>query len=258
MLRLENVSAGYGGVDVIHNISLDIVPGQNLSIIGANGCGKSTLLKVMAGLLPYKGRITLAGRPLSHIKRRRIASQVAMLSQLSPLSFSYSVYDTVMMGRYVHGKGGFLAAPSARDKDMVLECLKSVDMLDARDRDITKLSGGQLQRVFLARTLAQDPQIILLDEPTNHLDLKHQVEILDYLNAWAAKGNRAIVGVLHDINHAMRLSKYVLAMKDGKVAGLGENIVTGELLQAVFDVDVVGYMRQTLALWDGVETTTPQ
>ena len=253
MLKFENVSAGYGGVDVIHNISFDIVSGQNLSVIGANGCGKSTLLKVMAGLLPYKGSITLKGQPLSRMKRKEISAHIAMLSQLSPPAFPYSVYDTVMMGRYVHGKGGLLGTPAAGDKEMVLQCLQSVDMLGQRDRDITKLSGGQLQRVFLARTLAQDPQIILLDEPTNHLDLKHQIELLDYLNAWAAKKNRAIVGVLHDINHAMRLSDHVLAMGDGKVIGLGKHIISGDLLQQVYGVDVAGYMRQTLAQWGQVK-----
>ena len=253
MLKLENVSAGYDGVDVIHNISLEIVPGQNLSIIGANGCGKSTLLKVMAGLLPYKGKITLDGKHLSFMKRKAISAKVAMLSQISPLYLSYSVYDTVMMGRYVHEKSGLLGGTSAEDKEMVMHCLKSVDMLDEKDRDITTLSGGQLQRVFLARTLAQDPQIILLDEPTNHLDLKYQMELLDYLIAWAKENNRSIVGVLHDINHAMRLSEYVLAMKDGKIAGLGRDIITGALLERVYDVDVVGYMRQTLASWNDVE-----
>ncbi|MCL2287355.1 MAG: ABC transporter ATP-binding protein [Firmicutes bacterium] len=253
MLTLKNVNAGYGGGDIIKNISLEIAPGQNLSIIGANGCGKSTLLKVMAGLLPYKGEIILDGKPLKYMKRKEISAKIAMLSQITALYFSYSVYDTVMMGRYVHEKNGLLSATSRHDKEMVLHCLKTVNMLDEKDRDITKLSGGQLQRVFLARTLAQDPQIILLDEPTNHLDLKYQVELLDYLIVWAKENNRSIVGVLHDINHAMRLSEYVLAMRNGEIAKYGKGIITGELLKNVYDVDVVGYMRQTLASWNNVE-----
>lgn len=252
MLKLKNVSAGYGAEDVIENISFEILPGQNLSVIGANGSGKSTLLKVMAGLLPYKGEITLDGKRLNMLKRKEISSKIAMLSQIAPLYFSYSVYDTVMMGRYVHEKSGLLGATSKEDKEMVNRCLKSVDMLDEKDRDITKLSGGQLQRVFLARTLAQDPAIILLDEPTNHLDLKYQIELLDYLNAWAKENNRSIVGVLHDINHAMRLSDYVLAMRRGKIANYGKNIITSELLKNIYDVDVVSYMRQTLANWNDV------
>jgi len=250
MLKLSNVSAGYGGADVIHNLSLEIPAGQNLSIIGPNGCGKSTLLKVIAGVLPYKGEISLDGKSLKNMKRRQISAKVAMLGQISPLYFSYSVYDTVMMGRYVHTKGSLLGGVSKRDKEIVENCLKSVDMLSEKDRDITELSGGQLQRVFLARTLAQDPSTILLDEPTNHLDLKYQIELLDYLKTWAVQNGRSIVGVLHDINHAMRLSEYVLAMKHGKTAAHGKGIVTGELLQAVYEVDVVGYMRGMLKVWE--------
>jgi len=249
VLVLKNVSAGYGGIDVIHNISLEIVLGQNLSIIGPNGCGKSTLLKVMAGLLPYKGEILLNGQHVNRLKRKQISVKIAMLSQIAPMYFSYSVYDTVMMGRYVHG-GGFFGAPSKKDKEVVESCLKSVDMFDVKEKDITKLSGGQLQRVYLARTLAQDPSVILLDEPTNHLDLKYQIELLDYLSRWATEGNRAIVGVLHDINHAMGLSEYVLAMKKGKIMAYGKNIITGALLKDIYDVDVARYMRQLLEAWE--------
>jgi len=250
MLKLCNVTAGYNGSDVIHNISLEITPGQNLSIIGANGSGKSTLLKVMAGLLPYKGEITLDGKPLNRTPRSQVSARIAMLSQMPSLYFSYSVYDTVMMGRYVHSN--LLGTASAADKEAVLACLRSVDMLAERDRDITKLSGGQLQRVFLARTLAQDPQIILLDEPTNHLDLKYQIELLTYLTNWAAKENRSIVGVLHDINHATRLSRHTLAMQDGRVAAYGEDIVTGSLLSQLYGIDVAGYMRDSFAWWEDI------
>jgi len=249
MLTLKNVHAGYGTGDVINGISFTIHPGENLSIIGPNGCGKSTLLKVMAGLLPYRGEITLYGKPLHKISRRMISTKIAMLSQMPPLYFSYSVYDTVMMGRYVHSKSRWLGSPSETDKKIVEEALKAVNLLSEKDKDITKLSGGQQQRVFLARTIAQQPEIILLDEPTNHLDLKHQIELIHYLKAWAKEGNRAIVGVLHDINQALNLSQTVLIMQDGKAAAHGKNIVTKELLKEVYEIDVAGYMRQSLKIW---------
>jgi len=253
MLKLHNVSAGYGGIDVIHNISLEVTPGQNLSIIGANGSGKSTLLKAMAGLLPYKGEITLNGTSLRKLKRNNIATQIAMLSQISHMYFSYSVYDTVMMGCYAHTKKSLLGTPTSKDIAIVTQCLQTVDMLEAKDHDITKLSGGQLQRVFLARTLAQDPSIILLDEPTNHLDLKYQIELLDYLKTWAVENNRAIVGVLHDINHAMRLSSNVVAMKNGRVVAQGNDIINRRLLQKIYATDVAKHMKQTLEIWENIE-----
>jgi len=248
MLNLKNVCAGYGDKDVIKNISLDIQLGQNLSIIGPNGCGKSTLLKVMVGLLHYKGDVLLDGKYLNRMKRGEISAKVAMLSQMSPIYFSYSVYDAVMMGRYVHGKS-FLGGISVTDKEMILKCLKIVDMLDEKDRDITKLSGGQLQRVFLARTLAQDPDIILLDEPTNHLDLKYQIELIDYLKTWARENNRAIVGVLHDLNQAIRLSEDVLVMRGGEIVAHGSDILTADLLEDVYEIDVAGYMKNVLSHW---------
>jgi iron complex transport system ATP-binding protein len=120
-------------------------------------------------------------------------------------------------------------------------------MLTARDRDISRLSGGQLQRVFLARTLAQEPEIILLDEPTNHLDLKYQIELIDYLKTH--EKSRAIVGVLHDINQAMRLSEDFLVLKNGRELAQGRGILTDELLAAAYEIDVAEYMRQTLSKW---------
>jgi len=249
MLKLKNVCAGYGGADVIHNISLD-VPG-NLAIVGPNGCGKTTLLKTIAGILPSRGDITIGGKPFSGMKRREISLNIAMLSQQPNIYFAYSVYDTVMMGRYLHIRGRLSDSPNKQDKEVVEQALAAVGMSAEADRDITKLSGGQLQRVFLARALAQQPRVILLDEPTNHLDLKCQIETIEYLKAWAAEGNRAVVGVLHDVNLAMRLSDRLVVMKDGKIfcdGNTGDAVADG-VLNRVYGMDVNEYMRESLGRW---------
>ena len=244
MLSLKNVSAGYGAGDVLKDITLEITPGQKLSIIGPNGCGKSTLLRVMAGLLPYTGEISLNGKTLKKMPRNQVAAKIAMLSQMSPISFSYTAYDTVMMGRYARNKT-MLGIPTPEDKQITEDCLKTVDMFSERDKDITKLSGGQLQRVFLARTLAQEPEIILLDEPTNHLDLKYQIELIDYLQ----ETRRAVVGVLHDINQAMRLSRDFLVLKNGSILARGRDVPTDELLYDAYGIDVADYMRESFRKW---------
>jgi len=252
MLTLTGVSLGYGNGDVVKDVSFTVNKGENLAVIGPNGCGKTTLLKAIAGILPFRGEVTLDGRSTRLMKHREIAANIAMLSQLTGIYFSYSVFDTVMMGRYLHIKDKLLGIPSDSDKALVRQCLEAVDMWEDKDREITKLSGGQLQRVFLARTLAQEPEIILLDEPTNHLDLKYQVELIEYLRDWVTQGRRAVVGVMHDINLAARLGDTLLVMKDGRVQAHGDahELMTGPLLRDTYGIDVAGYMRESLKVWN--------
>jgi iron complex transport system ATP-binding protein len=253
MLKLADVCAGYGGVDVIHNISFEVANGESLAIVGPNGCGKSTLLKAICGLLEYRGKIEIDGTSVAAMRPRTRAAKVAMLGQISPVYFAYSVYDTVMMGRYLHMEGLF-GAPSRLDRAVVENCLTTVHLWDVRDKSISSLSGGQLQRVFLARTLAQDPQIVLLDEPTNHLDLKFQLELIDYLKSWSHSQNRSIIGVLHDINLAMRLSDNVMLMKQGKIATMGNirEAFSAAALEDVYEMDVAAAMRETYHIWQNL------
>ncbi|MCL1793322.1 MAG: ABC transporter ATP-binding protein [Oscillospiraceae bacterium] len=254
MLSLNNVSAGYNGTDVIKNISLNVKSNENLSIIGPNGCGKTTLLKVVANILPFRGEVEIGGTSVKKMKQKEISLKIAMLSQSSGVYFSYSVFDTVMMGRYLHIKNRLLGLPSKEDKACVMRCLEAVNLAEDKDREITRLSGGQLQRVFLARTLAQEPEIILLDEPTNHLDLKYQIELIEYLKLWASEGSRAVVGVLHDINLAMLLGDNIMLMKNGEIQAFGKTgeVVTDGLLESVYEIDVGQYMRKSLKRWENI------
>ena len=249
MLTLNNVSAGYGGVDVIRNISMKV--SGNISIVGPNGCGKTTLLKAIANILPSKGSIQIMGKKFNEMKRREISLSIAMLSQQPSIYFAFSVFDTVMMGRYLHIRGRLSDNPTKEDKNIVTRALEAVNLLAEKDKDITKLSGGQLQRVFLARALAQEPRIILLDEPTNHLDLKCQVEIIEYLRKWAQEGNRAVIGVLHDINLAMRLSDNFIVMKNGEIQADGNinDIIADGVLDCAYEMDVAEFMRDSLERW---------
>ena len=193
----------------------------------------------------------MLGKPLSSMKQREISLNIAMLSQQPNIYFSYSVFDTVMMGRYLYIKDRLSGNPSKEDKDVVARSLEAVNLFEEKDRDITQLSGGQLQRVFLARTLAQEPRIILLDEPTSHLDLKCQIEVIDYLKKWEKEGNRAVVGVLHDVNLAMRLSSRFIVMKNGEIQANdnAEDIIADGLLNRVYEMDVAEYMRASLKNW---------
>lgn len=257
MITLKNVSAGYNGIDVIKNISLSVKEGENLCILGPNGCGKTTLIKAIAGLIESKGNIEIDGKDISNMNRAEIGKNIAVMSQISSVYFSYTIYETVLLGRYLHIKDNIFKKPSLKDKDYVDECLKTVGLFDIKSRQINTLSGGQLQRVYLARALAQEPRIILLDEPTNHLDLKHQAELIDFLKDWSKENNHTVIGVLHDINLAMRLADSALILQNGKTKAYGKSdeIISSDLLNEVYDMDVVGYMIDSLKRWESFEET---
>lgn len=251
MLEVQNVCAGYNGTEIVHNISFQLNKGENLCILGANGCGKTTFLRAIGNLIPFTGSVKLDGVELSSLKRRNIAEKIAMLSQLSGTYFAYSVYDTVMLGRYQHIRKTFSDRPGKADREMVEKCLETVGLSDYASRKINELSGGQLQRVFLAKALAQDPEIILLDEPTNHLDIKQQVELLHHLRKWSESGNHTVIGVFHDINIALQLSDKVLFMKDGEKKAFGnmEEIASKQLLKDVYGMDIVKYLDWESQNW---------
>lgn len=252
MLTLKNVFAGYDGVDVISDINLTVAKGENLCILGPNGCGKTTLIKAIAGLIPHKGLIKIDGMKISSMKRIDVAKKVAVMNQISSIYFSYTVYETVLLGRYHHMKNRAFKEPSTVDKDYTIKCLKAVDLLNIKDKQIHTLSGGQLQRVYLARTLAQEPNIILLDEPTNHLDLKNQVELIEFLKDWSKEENHTVIGVLHDLNLAMKLADNVLLLDKGNIAAYGktEDVISSSILSRVYEMDVADYMIDLLRHWE--------
>lgn len=251
LLNLKNVSAGYNGQKVLHDISFGFEHRQNYCILGPNGCGKTTLIRAIAGLIESTGEIELEGRSIRKMKRRDIAAQIAVMSQVTNIYFPFTVYDTVMLGRYQHMSGRMFSRPTAEDREMVEECLRCVRLEDLRDRRIDELSGGQRQRVFLAQTLAQNPSLILLDEPTNHLDIRHQVELIDYLHKWSADGEHAVIGVFHDINLALRLTDNVVFMKEGHIVGSGifDQVADARFLSEVYETNIAAYMIDSLEKW---------
>lgn len=252
MLRLDNIRCGYNENEVLKGVSFEVSEGEKICVIGPNGCGKTTLLKAIAGLIKTKGEVYLSGAPISKLKRSQIASKIALLRQNETLFFSYTVYETVMLGRYLHIKGRLFGAPGKKDRDFVLYCLEKVGLIDVKDRQINTLSGGQLQRVFLAKALAQEPKLILLDEPTNHLDLKFQIELVEYMKEWSKEEGHSVIGVMHDINLAMHFADKILLLSDGQVAMFGDakEFTDGKLLKDTYQMDIKGYMQESLKIWE--------
>ena len=255
MIELINVSAGYGGQDVVFGVSCRFESGVNCCLLGPNGCGKTTLLRAMSGLIPHSGGdILIDGERVEAMPRRRIAAKIAVMSQINTIYFPYTVYDTVMLGRYQHMRRGPFGGAGAKDREVVARCLQTTGLTDMADRLVSELSGGQAQRVFLAHTLAQEPDTILLDEPTNHLDVKHQIELIDYLNAWTADGRHSVVGVFHDVNLALRLTDQVLFMKDGRLirGGAFAEVASRGFLAELYGMDIAAYMTQSLRTWEKI------
>ena len=250
MLEIKEVRCGYDNKEIVKGVSFNVERGNNLCIVGPNGCGKSTLLKSIANLLEYKGNIKLDSKEISKLNRKDLAKSVALMTQASNIYFPYTVYETVALGRYAHLKGVF-SRINKEDDEIILKSITNVGLIDIKDKLISELSGGQLQRVYLARAFAQDPDVILLDEPTNHLDLKCQIEILDYLNKWTKENNKIIVAVLHDLNLVQTFGEKVVMMNNGKIisSGTPKEVLSGEKLKEVYEVDVKGFMIDALEKW---------
>ena len=251
MLYIENLSCGYTDKNVISDISFSALSGEKICIVGPNGCGKTTLLRAISGLLDYKGKIMLGDTNIKQLSRKEISKKMAMMSQISDIYFSYTVYETVALGRYAHANKKLFAEQDNNDKKVINQCISKVGLNEVKDKPITELSGGQLQRVFLARIFAQEPKIILLDEPTNHLDLKHQIELIEYLKQWASVENRVVVGVMHDLNLAMQLADKIILMDKGKIvfSGSCDEIQNSQKLEEVYKIDIKGFMQKSLAVW---------
>lgn len=235
--RLKSVTAGYDGTPALDGVTLDLPEGRITAFCGPNGSGKSTALRLLRGLhRPATGAVEIAGRPLADWSARDLARAVAMLSQTPEAPPELTVGDLVMLGRFAH-RGRF-AGPSAADRAACERALATTETAALRDRPIGQLSGGQLQRAWIAMTLAQDAPRIFLDEPTNHLDIAHAFEVLDLIGRLNRTEGRSFVLVLHDLNMAMRYADHIVLFEAGKVvmAGPTREVITEPRVEQVFGI----------------------
>ena len=239
VLSAEQVVAGYGGLQVLRGVSMDLYAGEILAIVGPNGAGKSTLLKVLGGTLPHAGgNVELFGRPLESYDRRALAMLVATVAQENSIAFQFSVLEVVLMGRAPHL--GAFHFETRRDLEIAHSALAHFDLLALARRPIQELSGGERKRAFLARALAQEAKIALLDEPTAFLDLKHVADIFSRFRQLCAERRMAVIATLHDLNTAALYADRVLLIKDGVAIACGspEAVLTEQNLRSVYDTEV--------------------
>jgi len=227
----------YGAAPVLRGVSLSLPPGRLTCLVGPNGSGKSTLVKCMTGILaPRAGRVALDGRPIGEIAPRELARRLSFVSQDTPLSFPLTVFEVVLLGR----KPYLRWTVREEDRRIVSEVLRTMGIEDLAQRYYGETSGGERQKVLVARALAQQPETLLLDEPTNNLDLRHQLEILHLLEDLVRRERISVLAVLHDLNLALRFAETVWMMRDGTIAASGrpDEVLTPERIREVFGVSV--------------------
>lgn len=240
MLKVESVSGGYGGTEILQNVSFEVGKGEMLGVLGPNGSGKSTLLKIISGILPLsRGEVLLDEKPLSEFPKKDLARKMAVLPQLHEHAFSYSVRETVALGRYPYQKGLF-STWSSEDESAVNEAMNVMGITEFAELPIDRLSGGERQRVFVAQALAQLAPLLLLDEPTNHLDIAHQKQLLDTIRREVDERGMTAVSIFHDINLASLYCDRLLLLENGIVKAIGEphQVVKEEQIGATYEVKI--------------------
>ena len=239
MMEINRLTVAYGDHLALTELSLNVAPGEILAVIGPNGAGKSTLIKAVSGILaPAAGEIRLAGKAVTHLNGPTRARQAAVVPQGGYLPKAFTVAQTVMLGRTPYL--GWLGRPQAADREAVRAALEETGLRDMQDRVIGELSGGEQQRVLLARALAQAAPALLLDEPTTHLDLRHQAGILKLVRGLAREKQLAVLMVVHDLNHAGLFADRVALLVGGKLRSLGapHDVLTAEILGEVYGLEV--------------------
>ena len=237
MIRLHNVSAGYGGKAVIHGISLSLEPGKVTAVIGPNGCGKSTLLKTITGILPVTdGEVLFHDIPSARLSPLETARQVAYLPQ------NRHVPDISALSMVLHGRFPYLSFPRRyrpEDYEAARRALEWAGLDNAAQESMHRLSGGMQQGVFLAMALAQDTETILMDEPMTFLDIAHQLHTLELARQLAAQG-KAVVMVLHDLSQALSIADTVAVMEQGHLRCISspDTLFADTTLAEVFGVEV--------------------
>lgn len=240
LLHIDNIKFSYDEKEILKGITLNFNKGKFYSIIGPNGCGKTTLIKNISSLLsPNKSTVFIDDKDLTSMNSKEVAKILASVPQNIHINYEFKVYDVVMMGRVPH-KGRF-EGYNNDDRDIVKKAMDKADIWKFKDKLVTELSGGELQRVIAARALAQDTDIILLDEPTSHLDLQYQIEFLKIFKNIC--NDKVIIAVLHDLNLVSLFSDEIIMLKDGEVIDIGEadKVMTRENIKKVYNIDVEIY-----------------
>ncbi len=239
MLKIDNLSVFYGDRQILHNIQLEVHSGEIVALLGPNGAGKSTLIRSISGVIPIRrGNIFVDQQDVTSLSIMERARHISVVPQAVSMPPAFTVWETVLLGRTPYLN--FLGQTSAKDESIARQALEQVDVVHLIEKRMDEISGGEQQRVLLARTLAQDTPILLMDEPTTHLDLSHQIDLLKLIKKQAKEKNLTVLVALHDLNLASMFADRIAIVQNGLlcVAGTPQETLTSEIINSVYNVPV--------------------
>jgi len=251
MLEVKHLSVKYGSLTIVDDINFSIGENRWLMVVGPNGAGKSTIVNAISQGVPYSGEILYEGQNVHRLKPAQLAQKIGILSQTRSVTYSFTVGEIVKLGRYSYAPGIFNSKTDA-DTDSVQMALELTGMRELENQSVLELSGGELQRTFLAQVFAQDPELLILDEPTNHLDLVYQKQVFGLIAEWVKQPKRAVISVVHDLSLARAYCTDVMLLNHGRIVSIGqaETVLSRDNLQKVYTMDVHAWMHEMLAQWE--------
>lgn len=237
-LELQNVGVAYGHNVVVKDLTFQVMPGEMVGLIGPNGSGKSTIIKAISRVISlYSGKILLDGKDVFKMPRGDLARLLGVVPQMSLLPSAFTAFEVVLMGRNPHL--GLLQYEGARDLAITWRAMEMTATHTLAERKVGELSGGEIQRIVIARVLTQEPKSILLDEPTANLDIRHQVEILDLIKNLCLENNLTVVVALHDLNLAAQYCDRLILINNGRVHAQGtpREVINSRNIKDVYGAD---------------------
>ena len=250
LLEVRDLSVRIGTREILQNVSFRVREGDWLMIAGPNGAGKSTLVRAVSQGVEYQGGVFWQGQDLRAMRPQLIARRMGVLGQTHAVGYAFSVEEVVRLGCYARSAGFFSPKP-ADESSRVERALADTGLTELRRQSVLTLSGGELQRVFLAQLFAQDPALLILDEPTNHLDMVYQKQIFELLHTWLQQPGRAVISVVHDLSLALASGTCALLLDCGRSVCFGpvREVLSPENLNRVYGMDVGAWMRGLLSQW---------
>jgi iron complex transport system ATP-binding protein len=251
MLEVKDLTVRYGALTIVSGASFSVKPGEWLMVVGPNGAGKSTILNAVSQAIPYEGAVLFEGENVNKMKPAERAQNIGVLAQSHIVGYSFTVGEIVRLGRYAYAPGVF-SRRGGEDEASVADALEKTGMTPLVNQSVLTLSGGELQRAFLAQLFAQNPRLLMLDEPANHLDLVYQKQVFGLIGDWVRDTGRAVVSVVHDLSLARAYGTRALLLERGRIVSFGavKDVLTRENLNKVYSMDVYDWMRKMLAQWE--------